>query len=944
MKTKYKRFFGMLAALLFLASCENAFVRNILPEPEQAAPETVDTPVASPSGGTYTSAQTVTLSCATRGADIYFTINGAAPTESGTPYTGAVYINTDTTLKAVAVKRGMADSGILTARYVINPAAPPLSGTVSINGSAVVGRTLTAAVSGANGTGTPTYQWIRGNATIIEGAAQSTYIPVDADVGSAIKVKVTYAGFTGELVSSPTALVTFPALSGTVSINGSAVVGRTLTAAISGANGTGTPTYQWIRGNATIIEGADQSTYIPVDADVGSAIKVKVTYAGFTGELVSSPTALVVLPVLTGMVSISGSAIVGETLTAVILFLEEADNITCQWIKDDTAIEGADQSTYIPVAADVGSLIKVKITYAGFTGELVSEPTAAVTFPALTGTVSISGSAVVGEILTAAVSGTNGTGTPAYQWIRGDSTNIGANQRIYTPVAADVGSVIKVKVTYAGFTGKLVSEPTAAVTLPALTGTVSISGSVIVGETLTAAVSGTNGTGTPAYQWIRGDSTNIDGADQSTYTLVAADVGSVIKVKVTYAGFTGELESEPTAAVTLPALTGTVSISGSAVVGQTLTASYSNGNGSGTAAWQWIRGDSTFIEGANSNTYTVSYADYDQTLKARVSYSNQSGSVTSEATDTIQHTDLKAAFGITATGAAGVTAAFNAVHDYLQGRTAAQVASDGVIQLGDYIDLASLSIAGYPMDTSGYGKLNNAQNTPINYTGSDAYRGPSASGTLLRLIVVGINSFNAQGNYTGNDNGNSAHLVFHFQNVPVRRRMEENNTNANGYAGSEMRRYLVGTGGPDNTTSGKFLAGLKNAGIPVNVLWAPKRYVANKGTGATAADLIEDLLWLPTEGELFGFDPASYTNNGSHSAWGPLSNQTYENETNQARFAYYTSDAQRIKYNSSNSCYGYVDASPHTSTVGFCTVNSDGSAYGSNASSVGGCAPAFCVK
>jgi len=70
------------------------------------------------------------------------------------------------------------------------------------------------------------------------------------------------------------------------------------------------------------------------------------------------------------------------------------------------------------------------------------------------------------------------------------------------------------------------------------------------------------------------------------------------------------------------------------VVGDILTATISNGNGTGTVAWEWIRGEST-ISGANGSTYTVVAADAGQTLKAKVSYSGNQGSKTSEATKTV---------------------------------------------------------------------------------------------------------------------------------------------------------------------------------------------------------------------------------------------------------------------------------------------------------------------
>jgi hypothetical protein len=83
-------------------------------------PNTVATPTANLQEGTYTTAQSVTLSCTTGGAEIRYTVNGATPTAGSTLYTGAITISATTTLKAIAVKNGMNNSGVFSATYTIN--------------------------------------------------------------------------------------------------------------------------------------------------------------------------------------------------------------------------------------------------------------------------------------------------------------------------------------------------------------------------------------------------------------------------------------------------------------------------------------------------------------------------------------------------------------------------------------------------------------------------------------------------------------------------------------------------------------------------------------------------------------------------------------------------------------------------------------------------------
>ena len=82
--------------------------------------EQVATPTFTPAEGTFTSAQSVTIACATDGATIYYTTDGSTPTTSSTEYTGAINVNETTTIKAIAVKNGMTNSEVATATYTIN--------------------------------------------------------------------------------------------------------------------------------------------------------------------------------------------------------------------------------------------------------------------------------------------------------------------------------------------------------------------------------------------------------------------------------------------------------------------------------------------------------------------------------------------------------------------------------------------------------------------------------------------------------------------------------------------------------------------------------------------------------------------------------------------------------------------------------------------------------
>ena len=164
----------------------------------------------------------------------------------------------------------------------------------------------------------------------------------------------------------------------------------------------------------------------------------------------------------------------------------------------------------------------------------------------------------------------------------------------------------------AGHSESLTSEATGAVAARpnrAATGAPSISGTAEVGQTLTADTSGiadADGLANVAYayQWLR-DGTDIDGATGETYELTDADAGKALKVRVTFtddAGHSETLTSAATGAVAARpnrAATGAPSISGTAEVGQTLTADTSgiadaDGLANVAYAFQWLRDDAGY--------------------------------------------------------------------------------------------------------------------------------------------------------------------------------------------------------------------------------------------------------------------------------------------------------------------------------------------------------------
>jgi VCBS repeat-containing protein len=173
-------------------------------------------------------------------------------------------------------------------------------------------------------------------------------------------------------------------------------------------------------------------------------------------------------------------------------------------------------------------------------------------------------------------------------------------------------------------------------------GSVSITGTASENETLTANVFDPEGTGTIGYQW-KANGNDIAGTG-STLLLTDAHIDKAISVVVSYTdgkGTTEVLTSAETSLVTNvnDAPTGSVLVSGPAVVGVTLAVgnSLADEDGLGAISYQW-KADGIDIGGATGTSFTLTAAQQGKAITATASYTDGHGtaeSVTSAATSAV---------------------------------------------------------------------------------------------------------------------------------------------------------------------------------------------------------------------------------------------------------------------------------------------------------------------
>ena len=408
-----------------------------------------------------------------------------------------------------------------------------------------------------------------------------------------------------------------------------------------------------------------------------------------------------------GPPTISGTVQVGQTLAASTMDITDPDGLTTsygfhQWIANDgtsdSDIADATASTYTLVAGDVGKTIKVKVSFTDDRGNeetLTSDATETI-LPrafwegALTvGEYTSAGTTWLGHSVFAAGFGAIslprsvkvGQHTYTVQLITHTATDLslGISREIPEDFILQIGDMTfdsddasRRQSTSSNIYSwqnatldwsagddisvALLSEAMAAAR-PAnteATGAPSISGSPTVGQTLTAATTGivdSNGMNYAAlrYQWLSNDGTNdseITDATGSTYTLVDADEGKHVKVRVSFTDLAQHKESVISTAVgpispnLNSAATGQPTISGTAKVGETLTVSTSgiadsDGTTNASYSYQWLSSRDREIDGATGSTYMLVDSDAGETIKVRVTFTDDAGNeetLTSSAT------------------------------------------------------------------------------------------------------------------------------------------------------------------------------------------------------------------------------------------------------------------------------------------------------------------------
>lgn len=276
--------------------------------------------------------------------------------------------NTEYYCAALAVDKAGNESYLLNSTFKTLKEA--ITGTVSISGEAVYGKTLTASYEGlATDAGEVTVSWYRGEDTTAI-ATGDTYTLTADDVGKVITVKVTAENCSGELTDSTAEVAKAehpnPPTNGNVDDEN-----NTFT-----FNGTSGVTYEYST------DGGASWTDITVDSGTGVGtvtvgnvivntgdlqVRAKETDGYKASDVISNTSAYTAT--LEGSVSLSGTAKYGETLTATVTGAQQGAVLTYTFCADDTVLQQGSSNTYKIVSAEaIGKQITVKVSAEGYIG------------------------------------------------------------------------------------------------------------------------------------------------------------------------------------------------------------------------------------------------------------------------------------------------------------------------------------------------------------------------------------------------------------------------------------------------------------------------------------------------------------------------------------------------------------------------------------------------
>ncbi|TVR52258.1 MAG: DUF2341 domain-containing protein, partial [Puniceicoccaceae bacterium] len=577
--------------------------------------DTVETPEISPDSVGNEASVVVTLTTATEGADIFYTLDGSEPTPSSTPYNNSFTLTNPTTVKARAFKEGMEASGLAERTYFLQGAPfilePAADLALAVGGSG----NLMPVVSGDE---PMSYQWETsadpsGPWTAVPGGDSGILSFINAQTGDAGYYRLLVENEVDEIASDPVqvwvweapAIVTQPQ---DVTVGSGSPVTLTVE-----ASGGGPLSYQW-RKDGEPISGATGASYTLSSASLSASGVYTVEVSSPVGSVVSdSATVTVGIPprFLTQPKSLTradgDSAIFSVSLSG-------SEPMTVDWqFQAGGSGDFASLGVHTPTltlndvsGADTGAY---RVVVSNDYGSRTSEEAVLSVLEAPTITAQPSDTSIILHQSGGFSVGVSGTEPFSYQWLKNGNVIPGATASTldFAEVQASDGAAYSVLVSNEAGAVQSASA-TLTVLFPAEITAQPTDQDVEVGEagTFTVTATGTDLT----YQWqeeIEGSWVDLAGEESPQLVLSAVtkedDDGRQFRVTVDNAYGDAVVSSAATLNVLEAPSIVTDPLSQSIVLGESVTFEV-EADGDEPLTYRWRRNGSN-ISGATSSSYTI---------------------------------------------------------------------------------------------------------------------------------------------------------------------------------------------------------------------------------------------------------------------------------------------------------------------------------------------------
>ena len=330
-------------------------------------------------------------------------------------------------------------------------------GTVLVEGTFAVGESICASPIDWDPSASFSYQWRK--IAPIENQTYSCYVPTPSDSGGTIQVAVTARkiGYLDVSIGSASYWIGLGTQTGlpTPVISGEQRVGKQLTVSTGPSQEGLSLAYLWYRDGAPIFR-ANQKNYVISAEDLNRDLTVQVTFsrdgynpAHATSQSISPSEGRIENSPQPQIQAVGGFK-VGSRLNAQIGNWDSGIGLSFQWMSDGVPVTGANSSSYLLSASDLGHKVAVSVTGSapGFSSVNMTSPSNLVTRGLMSVKVpGISGTVKVGKTLTAITKPWVTAAKISYQWLLDAKPIKGASGKTLKVLASQKGRKISLKVT-----------------------------------------------------------------------------------------------------------------------------------------------------------------------------------------------------------------------------------------------------------------------------------------------------------------------------------------------------------------------------------------------------------------------------------------------------------------------------------------------------------------